>query len=183
VIGYSRGDTIIEVLLAITVFSLVSVGGISLMNQGTAIAQRALEIDWVRQQMDTQTDALRFLNRQHIKNPNSPGVWSDITARYTVDKAQEFEGMINGSDCVRHAIKPFALDVSGSGIALLGSIQNASTYAQVSGSVAQGLWIEAVHSSSTPHFYDFHIRACWNTSGQSAPITLGTIVRLYEPNN
>ena len=52
---------------------------------------------------------------------------------------------------------------------------------------SQGLWIEAVRSadsvgdSDRPGFYDFHIRACWQSPGQSVPVTLGTIVRLYEP--
>jgi hypothetical protein len=48
---------------------------------------------------------------------------------------------------------------------------------------AYGLWIEAVPSTVTDGtaFVDFHIRACWDSPGSSAPMTLGTIVRLYEP--
>ena len=51
---------------------------------------------------------------------------------------------------------------------------------------AYGIWIEAVPSSSGPGgngtgFVDFHIRSCWSAAGSSAPMTLGTIVRLYEP--
>ena len=30
-------------------------------------------------------------------------------------------------------------------------------------------------------YIDFHIRACWDSPGQSVPVTIGTIVRLYEP--
>jgi type II secretory pathway pseudopilin PulG len=65
---YERGDTIIEVLFAITVFSLVAVGALSVMNQGTALAQRALEIGLVRQQIDAQTDALHYLNSAYIED-------------------------------------------------------------------------------------------------------------------
>jgi hypothetical protein len=48
---------------------------------------------------------------------------------------------------------------------------------------AYGIWIEAVPSASAngPGFVDFHIRACWDGPGSTAPMTLGTIVRLYEP--
>lgn len=61
-----RGDTIIEVLLAISIFSLVAVGGFSIMNKGSAVAQRALEISLVRQQIDAQAETLRFLNASYI---------------------------------------------------------------------------------------------------------------------
>ena len=50
---------------------------------------------------------------------------------------------------------------------------------------AYGIWIEAVPSNAASSngvgFVDFHIRACWSGAGSNAPITLGTIVRLYEP--
>lgn len=50
---------------------------------------------------------------------------------------------------------------------------------------AYGIWIEAIPSDDTSSnnagFVDFHIRSCWSGAGSSAPVTLGTIVRLYEP--
>lgn len=189
---YSRGDTIIEVLLAITIFSLVSVGGIALMNQGTAIAQRALEIDLVRQQMDAQADALRFLNRQYLENPDTSAVWKNITAKAT-SKAQPFNDMIDGSGCkIVDSYNPFALDIKNMTVISNKPTKDSATYAQVSYDVsgtprAEGIWVNAVKSSDADPtklgFYDFHIRTCWNTPGQSTPITLGTIVRLYEPKN
>jgi hypothetical protein len=54
---------------------------------------------------------------------------------------------------------------------------------------AEGIWIEAVkvwpdnsNNQGNVGYIDFHIRACWDSPGQSAPVTLGTIVRLYEPH-
>jgi hypothetical protein len=46
-----------------------------------------------------------------------------------------------------------------------------------------GIWIEAIPSTTAnaTGFVDFHIRTCWESPGSSAPVTLGTIVRLYEP--
>ena len=53
---------------------------------------------------------------------------------------------------------------------------------------ADGIWVEAIHSvasadpfQSDAGYIDFHIRACWTSAGQSTPLTIGTIVRLYEP--
>ena len=54
---------------------------------------------------------------------------------------------------------------------------------------AEGIYIIAVRdktqnassSTSRPEFYDFHIRACWVNSNGSRPTTIGTIIRLYNP--
>lgn len=49
----------------------------------------------------------------------------------------------------------------------------------------EGIWIVATRSESErngkPEFYDFHIRTCWYSPGSSRPTTIGTIVRLYNP--
>ena len=60
----NRGDTIIEVLLAVTIFSLVAVGSMVLMNRGVAMAQQSLETTLVRQQIDAQAEMLRFVHDQ-----------------------------------------------------------------------------------------------------------------------
>lgn len=50
----------------------------------------------------------------------------------------------------------------------------------------EGLWVIAVRDATvqtgaTPEFYDFHIRTCWNSPGSNRPSTIGTIIRLYNP--
>lgn len=201
-----RGDTIIEVLFAVTVFSLVAVGGLSLMNQGTAMAQRALEIGLVRQQMDAQADALRYLNSMYIESLQTEdsvaaSVWNAVVVANKQDKAQDFDMVSNGVDCrlpEGSSYHPFALDVTRLNDAfdadktdaatplliLAPSVKNTPTYAKVETdpeTEAQGIWVEAVQQASNKGFYDFHITACWQSPGQSAPIKLGTIVRLYVP--
>jgi prepilin-type N-terminal cleavage/methylation domain-containing protein len=61
-----KGDTLIEVLFAVTVFSLVAVGSLSIMNQGTTVAQRSLETTLVRQEIDAQAETLRFVHDSYI---------------------------------------------------------------------------------------------------------------------
>lgn len=204
---HERGDTIIEVLFAITVFSLVSIGGLSLMNQGTAMAQRSLEIGLVREQIDAQGDALRYLNRAYIadygKRGTATDMWNKVVTAHAVDKAQDFTSLSDGSTChlPTPGDMPFTLDITKlSSNPLLVPTADVSTYAKVrfdtSTPVAEGIWIQAVRwpntttdgdtdpkarSGKRPGYYDFHIRACWLSPGQSAPVTLGTIVRLYEP--
>ena len=206
-----RGDTIVEVLFAVTVFSMIAVGGLSLMNQGTAMAQRSLEIGLVRDQMDAQADALRYVHNAYIANYGVEGaettdIWTNVTQKHTVTRAQDFSDVSNGEQCQLPPADPsssqsdgtpFVLDIRklDSDPVLTLNASNATdipTYAQVryppevSAPKPEGIWIQVVHgdpdgAGGKVGFYDFHIRACWLTPGQQAPVTLGTIVRLYDP--
>jgi type II secretory pathway pseudopilin PulG len=190
-----RGDTIIEVLFATTVFSLVAVGGLSIMNQGMAMAQRSLEIGLVRQQIDAQADALRYLNQAYVADYGKRGAatttWNQVIVSHAIDRAQDFTAMVVDNKCQMPTPSeaPFALDITKLGSnPVIASTTDVATYAKVRYDddpvTAEGVWIQAVRSPSSdnrPGFYDFHIRACWQTPGQAAPVTLGTIVRLYEP--
>lgn len=196
-----RGDTIIEVLFAFTVFSLIAIAGLSLMNQGTALSQRALEITLVRQQIESQADALRYLNHAYIadygKNGAATNQWNRVVTANAVDRASDFADMANGGTCNIPSVadRPFALDVFKLDTSpSITQITQATTYAKLRYGATmdphpEGLWVQAVRSpqesgaagASRPGFYDFHIRACWSSPGQATPMTLGTIVRLYEP--
>lgn len=201
----NRGDTLIEVLLAITVLSLVIVMAMSLMNQGTTASIRSLQITVVRQEIDNQAEALRYLNTAFVAaySPEQPLVPGSAAAEYAGilsrikdnQKVNEFNG--NQPTCteapegsffmnVRNAKK---VDRSNSSMAV------AETYSQLVypdhtpvGVKSEGLWIEAVRSVEKTagvdnSYTDFHIRACWYAPGVAMPMNIGTIVRLYDPAN
>jgi hypothetical protein len=186
------------------------------MNQGAAMAQRSLEIGLVRDQMDAQADALRYMHNAYVANfgengAATTGIWNEVTAKHDVTEAQAFSDISDSRTChlapsgsassVSSDGAPFAIDIrkldAGGGspaIALnqANNIDTTATYAQIrypSGGSSdpakpEGIWVQAVRSPAVGGvlgYYDFHIRACWLTPGQSAPVTLGTIVRLYEP--
>lgn len=211
-----RGDTIVEVLFAVTVFSMIAVGALSLMNQGTAMAQRSLEIGLVRDQMDAQADALRYMHNAFVANfgdesATTSAVWNGMAVDHAATEAQPFEEMSNGQTCrlpeANNASgadsdgRPFALDVrkldgQDDGPVMLlnqaANVDETATYSQIryppegvfGPAKAEGIWVQAVRApAASGHlgYYDFHIRACWLTPGQSAPVTLGTVVRLYDP--
>ena len=192
-----RGDTIIEVLFATTIFSIVAIGGLAIMNQGTAIAQRSLEISLVREQIDAQTDALRYLNQAYIadygRNGAATELWNKTIFDNAVTQATPFTSMVVNNKCTlpTPSERPFALNVQKLDITPLLTVSaDTATYAQVrydtATVAAQGIWIQAVRSpivAGQTGFYDFHIRACWSSPGEEVPVTLGTIVRLYEPRN
>lgn len=68
-----KGDTMIEVLLAVTIFSIVAVTGLTIMNQGSAAAQRSLEITLVRNEMEAQATALRYMYDEALAQKSSAG--------------------------------------------------------------------------------------------------------------
>lgn len=202
-----RGDTLIEVLFAVAVFAMVAVGSLSIMNQGTSTAERSLEITLVRQQMDAQAEAIRYIHTAFVaafqNNGSAPtGVaaeWIKMTSKTTgmgADGASAF-GQLSGTSCPSTVPgqRPFILDARTATVWNAAPVMTSPSgsslppFSQVvynsdsSINQAYGLWIEAVPSTvgSGPSFVDFHIRACWDSPGSSAPITLGTIVRLYEP--
>lgn len=199
-----RGDTMIEVLLAVTIFSLVAVGGLTIMNQGSASAQRSLELTLVRHEIDTQAEALRVMYdamiQEQITSQSGTATerWNTLLT-YRTNSVTDFpEGMIKEEQCVNPSsdnvnAPAFLINVR-TGVAVkLNESQSLSPekviFARVqypSGTLrSEGLWIEATGPLSTetaPGYTDFHIRACWPAVGQTRPATIGTIVRLYEPS-
>jgi type II secretory pathway pseudopilin PulG len=202
------GDTLIEVLFAVSVFSLVVVGALTIMNQGTAASQRALEITLVRQQIDAQAETLRFMHDSYVA-VYQPGITFNLTDNQT-SPAEEWYKMRqfittagltadtyqNGSCPTTPLPGSFVVDPRNvAAITSQASIQPAlGTSAQVtynsSGAFtsANGLWIRAVASptSSDPTqsntgYIDFYIRACWDSFGLPLPSNQAKIVRLYEP--
>jgi type II secretory pathway pseudopilin PulG len=202
------GDTIIEVLFAVTVFAMVAVGSMAIMNQGMATAERSLEITLVRQQMDAQAEAIRYIHQAFVasfqNNGSAPtGVaaeWVKMTDKITgrgADGASAF-GQTPGDKCPATVPgqHPFVLDARTASVSNVQPVMVAPSGASLppfpqviynsdsSINQAYGIWVEAVPSTASngPGFVDFHIRSCWDGPGSAAPITLGTIVRLYEPN-
>jgi len=192
-----RGDTIIEVIIAITIFSLVAVGSFTIMNQGIAASERALEITLVRQQINAQAEALRFMHSSRASTAPSANVvntWRRLTTEFRQSSASPYGTTSN--ECTISGSRPFVLNARTAQIwsgSLTASASSASVppYSQViyntdsSISAAYGIWIESVPSGApvAKPFVDFHIRACWAASGSLRPMTIGTIVRLYDPAN
>ena len=66
-----RGDTLIEVALAIGIFSLVAVAVVAVVSGSTSAAQSALEITITREEIDAQAEALRFIHTSYIAGGSS----------------------------------------------------------------------------------------------------------------
>lgn len=198
-----RGDTIIEVMLAFVVFSLLAIGAISIMNQGVSAAQRALEITLVRQQIDAQADALRYVhdlaNAEDAAtlNPDVLADWRKIAkagpGNYADTSTSDFALQNNGTECPTLPADRFIMnartgrlhDTITSGVPIQSA--DAAPFSEVLYSLGtpdtiqriNGIWIEAKKVDGTQNYVDFHIRACWFAAGGS-PSIIGTIVRMYD---
>ena len=206
-----RGDTLIEVLFAITVFALIVVSSLALMNQGIAASQRSIEITAVRQAMDGQAETLRFLHESYVEAYQT-GITFDTTDAVN-SPAEEYYKILqsakkptsrtvaspfnSGSTCTTPAdpsndfiLNPITATYV-SALANPNKFENANVYSQLTYSTgevlnkSQGIWIEAISSptvaGTSSGYIDFHIRSCWSVPGSNEPMRLGTIVRLYEP--
>lgn len=187
-----RGDTIIEVLLAVTVFSLLAVGTMVIMNRGMAIAERSLEMTLVRQQIDGQADLIRYIHSQYAaKNEVFKTVW-DGKIIPKIDSAHSSEGDLGRDRCPdsfpagTFALRPPKTH-SDPAQFLVASYKPAETYAKIvedRGSyVSHGIYVRMQRvqtaGASSGTAYDVYINACWDSVDGGRPQTMGTIVRLY----
>ena len=87
-----RGDTLIEVMLAVGIFSMVAVAVVAVMSGGTSSAQTALETTLAREEIDAQAEALRFVQASYIadKNDGEESKYSELWKAIT-DKAYNYD--------------------------------------------------------------------------------------------
>ena len=157
-----RGDTIIEVIFAIVIFSFIAISSLAIMNQGVATGEKALEITLVRQQINAQAEALRYIHEALVVNPSSSEAvaWNDIVSKYGQSAASPY-GVDEDKKCrvptTDAGFKPFILNARTARVWPTGpsitpsADSNFPPYTQVvynesvsSIKVGYGLWVEAV---------------------------------------
>lgn len=190
-----RGDTIVEVILAFAVFSMVSVGAMTVMGQGTNASQRALEITLVRQQIDAQAEALRAAHQAYTASSNGESSqWRAFARANTADNTVPYTDLNACPSDVDQISNSFILDPRTAtlvtGADWFQDIDSRTTkpFAQVETGAdvrSFGMWIEREYEAgdTVSDSFNFNVRACWYGAGLSTPLQLETIVRLYEPGS
>ncbi len=192
---FLRGDTIIEVLFAVTIFSALAISGLSVMNRSVGTAQRTLEVSLVRQEINNQAEVLRFVHDAYISGSDTvqAQVWNNIADSSNIILANQLtslDTLVNS--CQPPTQRAFILNprtvklVTNSTANIF---QPAQIYSQLrynsDNSIAKvdGIWIQQlVGNNGGTEYRDFHIRACWQAPGGNVPVTLSTVVRLYVPS-
>ena len=234
---FRPGDTMIEVLFAITAYSVVAIFTIITMNIGLQQGESALELSQARIEIAAQADGLRYIHNAFLSEreygrtgSNSyKDLWNRIVGRAINhdDSIQDLAvgrcgNWYNGNYLVNH--KAFVLNLrnlspTGGTNTVVEATNNkfreATLYPRVvytasntawdgtsdssdrdyydeGGKLyvgaAEGIWVIARKSAAMsnmlnnqPEYYDFHIYSCWYAPGSDHPSTIGTIIRLYNP--
>lgn len=172
-----RGDTLVEVLMAIVILSVVIVGAMTIMTRGLAAAQVALEHSQVRTSINSQIEMLRFARDTYLKNPTDPS-------------AVQWTAIITGSNTnaiAYDATCSVSAGKTGFYMTKGGAQITRNTYTPSTPSVlatpGTGMWIESVLSTTgvRPAYVDFVVRACWQGTGSIGQQQTVTAVRLYDP--
>ncbi|MBQ9180572.1 RICIN domain-containing protein [Candidatus Saccharibacteria bacterium] len=84
-----KGDTLIEVAIAIAIFSLAAIGVVGVVHGSTSAAQAALEVTVTREEIDAQAETLRFIHNTYVTMGDSNSanytryeqLWQQIASR------------------------------------------------------------------------------------------------------
>jgi prepilin-type N-terminal cleavage/methylation domain-containing protein len=172
------GDTLVEVLMAIVIISVIIVGAITMMNRGLTAAQIAMEHSQVRLSVNGQIEMLRYARDRYVENDNEPSAnqWEAVIAA-TNQQAVNYD-----SGCaITSGKQAFYMTKSGSQVTRNNYTVSSPATVAVPGT---GLWVESVASAAgiTPAYVDFVVRACWQGLGSTGQQRTVTAVRLYDPS-
>ena len=181
-----RGDTLIEVLLALSVMGVVVVGAVSLMNKGLSQMYDTMERSAVQLLLDRQVEILTYGRDQRLRelsgesltgyDEHARSLWNQVRTVQSLN-AGAVPQLNNCSDTNR----AFAVaNNNGGGFSVLTSVQAVATEFP---SPANGIWIQKIHNGTVSVPYtDFYIRACWRQSSSPVNQVASTVVRLYDRN-
>ena len=181
---HETGDTLVEVLLAIVILSIIIVGAISLMTFGITQTQTSVEHTQVRLQINGQSNILQYLRDDYVNHGRSvatapAALWQNIITNYTLGTTPTDK---TDDGCVVQGAKPFYL-AQNAALAVTINNFNAGIKPATSAIPGQGLWLEAYKATASgPEYIDFVIRGCWQPTGSGPRQQEATVVRLYDGN-
>lgn len=188
------GDTLVEVLLAFTIFGMAATTIIRTMNDGFARMFSSGQQSQIQSLMRGQAAIIQAAHNAEVKDPSS-STWDDLINAIASDAAKR-QAAVNGDGCTYTVNKNRLYFITNTGEGWTGaesqpavtSATKVSTDTVAPVPDGASMWIEAKH---TPHgavvngrtnngrgYYDFYVKACW--SDGRVDRQLKTITRLYE---
>ena len=189
-----RGDTLIELMIAIAILSMAIVIAVTSMGYGLSLALTTGERTAVRGELNSQLAFVRFARDAYITNENSAGgqLWQDLVSR--VDPATSNEGTVCDLANGRPYNQPnmFYIETSdalaaNSGSLLVNSVNNYPYTDGINPDMAtgqavpgKGMWLIA-RSDNPSEYIDFYSKACWSPPTRGPAQQLSTVLRMYTP--
>ena len=148
-----RGDTLVEVLLATVVLSIIVAGAVTLTNRATRIGQTSFERTDVSNLLREQAELIRA-------NPLQATSIGQITGALPADDTCSEEYLQGGGTT------SFYIDSSSGSVDFVPGIKTDGFYR---------IWVERIDGST---FFDFDINACWEGIGGEVEQVSGMTVRI-----
>lgn len=175
-----RGDTLVEVLVAIALLGVVIAAAMRMMTVGQAAILNNVERTQVQSQMTSQLNMIRYARDEYFRaerQPMSPGArdWMGIMNYVSPE-------LINPDGCSQ-AREGFWLDTARFDGAAEDQVAVRPYGQSVPETVAtpgDGLWVEA-RRQGNENYVDFVIKSCWSTSNSNGQQEAKTAMRLYVP--
>lgn len=178
-----RGDTLVEVLMAIVIMSVIIVGTLTIMSRGLASGQLSVEHSQVRLHVNGQLDLLTYLRDQYLIDPNSAAAatWKQILDN-TNTQPFEYDGTCAPTPAKLGPTNTTFYLTKAAGVVTRQPFNPALTPATIA-IPGRGLWVEARNAlqATNPPYVDLVIRACWAASGGLGEQLTVTAIRLYTP--
>ncbi len=185
-----RGDTIIEVLVAIVVLSTVLVISYGIMTRGFANGQIALERTETQAMLNAQATILRTVRDTSQSQKEETGVdTSEWSAVLNLTRNAPASGIpasaVEGCSHPTNAQFYFQPSAANPMMPIENTTQLVnSSYIRIKSfpTYGDGMWVEGykVSTAGSQVYYDFYIKSCWYTPYGGDQQMMRTTVRLYE---
>lgn len=187
-----RGDTLVEVLIAITIAGIIVAATMGIMNRMLVSMLNSAERTAVRAEMNGQAEVLNYIHN------NDSTMWNNQIKSRAFNNSTNAANANNVRDesrvCTPNVfgnMGSFAIDISTAGV----NISNISVVWETGGVfrtrdvgratvLSRSIWTDAIYypkdTNNQVAYYDFYIKACWTPLG-SLPVSQSTtIVRIYD---
>lgn len=180
--SHQRGDTLIEVLLATVVISIVIAAAFTLTNRASRGNQAAIERTTVANLMREQVELVRGIRTSGYKT----GSWNAIINNHTQSASPDYSSWdVSSWDVPTNTSKSFFIDPNTADLQDVNIVKGYNaTDCPIPNADAYPddlfcIWVEA-HLVGSNDYVDIHVRAYWDGIGDLGPQRESLILRLQK---
>lgn len=175
-----RGDTVVEVLIAIAILSLVIVGALRVMSAGQATAYNAVERTQVQALLSSQLSLVRYMRDEYIRAGNASTTpaaadWNTVVGRFDA-------ATIDNDPCSGSVRSGFYITEDYTAAPASQHVISNYSYSAATGApgAGNGVWLEA-QQVPAGNFVDVVAKACWSPAGSNVSQQSKIVSRLAIP--
>lgn len=177
------GETLIEALLALSIFGAAALTVTRAMNEGYARIFASTQQSQVQSIMQGQLTIIRAAHNREVLDPGSTAWDTIVTA---IGSGTSATAAVNPDGCTYSANKSrlyFDTTTEGAWSAGVRGVSArdipVSPSSETPGPNGNNLWVEAQRGGggSARGYYDFYVKACWDAGGERQQ---KSVMRLYD---